>query len=129
MTVPLDEPPFVLDAARVVRYAALDLSAPGAARSFVVNGVPMDRANLAGVAIAEALLDAAVFLLHCTDRWETVSASDHPDIASAERAAASTYGPALAGWTEYRPLTDEEQREIQTTRSFLQELAAEEFGG
>jgi len=129
MTAPLEEPPFVLDAARVVRYAALDLGAPGVAPSFVVNGVPMDRANLARVAIAEALLDGAIFLLHCTDRWETVSASDHADVASAERAAASTYGAALAGWTEYRALTEDEQREIQTTRSFLQELAAEEFGG
>ena len=36
---------------------------------------------------------------------------------------------ALPAWTEYRPLTDEEQREIQTTRAFLRELAAEEFGG
>lgn len=130
MTAPaIDEPPFVLDAARVVRYAALDLAAPGIPPSFVVDGVPMDRANLAAVAIAEALLDGTVFLLHCNDRWETVTASEHPDSASAERAAASTYGAALARWTEYRALTEDEQREIQTTRSFLQDLAAEEFGG
>lgn len=130
MTAPaLDEPPFVLDAARVVRYAALDLAAPGIPPSFVVDGVPMDRANLAGVAIAEALLDGTIFLLHCNERWETVSASQYPDLASAEHAAASTYGAALAGWTDYRALTEGEQREIQTTRSFLQDLAAEEFGG
>ena len=129
MTPSLEEPPFVLDAARVLRYAALDFGAPGAAPSFVVNGVPLDRANLAGVAIAEALLDGTIFLLHCSARWETVSASQHPDRAAAEQAAASTYGPALAEWQDYRALTEEEQREIQTTRSFLQDLAAEEFGG
>jgi hypothetical protein len=124
-----DEPPFVLDAARVLRYAPLDLAAPNLPPSFVVSGVPLDRANLACVAVAEALLDGTVYLLHCNDRWETVSASHYPDVASAERAAATTYGAALASWTEYRPLTDEEQREVQTTRTFLQEIAAEEFGG
>lgn len=129
MRPPLEEPPFVLDAARVVRYAALDLAAPGVPPSFVVGGVPLDRSNLHAVAVAEALLDGTIFVLHCNDRWETVMASGYPDLASAERAAAETYGAALAGWTDYRALTQEEQREIQTTRSFLQDLAAEEFGG
>lgn len=129
MSRTLEEPPFVLDAARVVRYATLDFSAAGSPPSFVVNGVPLDVVNLAGVAIVEALLDGTVFLLHCNDRWETVSATPHSDVASAERAAAATYGAVLPKWTDYRALTDEEQREIQTTRSFLQDLAAEEFGG
>lgn len=128
MTAEIEAPPFVLDAARVLRYAVLDLGAERPT-SFVVSGVPLDARNLAGVVIAEALLDGTIFLLHCNDRWETVSASHHPDAPSAERAATSTYGAALPAWTEYRPLTDEEQREIQTTRSFLQDLAAEEFGG
>jgi len=91
--------------------------------------VPMNGGNLAGVAVAEALLDGTIFLLHCNDRWETVSATVLPDVEGAEREAATTYGDALPAWTEYRPLTDEEQREIQTTRAFLRELAAEEFGG
>lgn len=129
MTASLEEPPFVLDAARVVRYAALDLTAPGVPPSFVVDGVPLDRRNLGAVALAEALLDGTVFALHCNERWETVSASRYPDLASAERATASTYGAALGTWQDYRALTDDEQREIQTTRSFLQDLAAEEFGG
>ena len=128
MTRELEAPPFVLDAARVVRYAVLDLET-GRPTSFVVNGVPLDARNLAGVAIAEALLDGTIFLLNCNERWETISASPHPDVPSAEEAAAATYGSVLPAWTEYRALTDEEQREIQTTRSFLQDLAAEEFGG
>lgn len=129
MTAPLEEPPFVLDAARVVRYAVLDLAAPGLPPSFVVNGVPLDRNNLGAVAVAEALLDGTVFLLHCNERWETLSACPYPDVASASEAAMATYGAALTAWKEYRALTEEEQREIQTTRSFLQDLAAEEFGG
>jgi hypothetical protein len=123
------EPPFVLDAARVVRYAALDFGRAGQRTGVVVSGVAIDAANLAHVAIAEALLDGTIFLLHCNDRWETVGASHHPDVQSAERAAAATYGSALPAWTPYRPLTDEEEREIQTTRAFLRDLAAEEFGG
>jgi hypothetical protein len=121
------EPPFVLDAARVLRYAWLERQA--LAGGVVVNGVPMDAANLAGVALTEALLDGTIHLLHCNDRWETVVASQHADIDSAERTVASVYGAAFPGWTEYRALSDEEQREIQTTRGFLAELAAEEFGG
>jgi hypothetical protein len=120
-------PPFVVDAARVLRYAVLDMEKLRA--GVVVNGVPLDAANLNGVAIAEALLDGTVFLLHCNDHWETVTASHHPDTASADAAATSTYGSAFPGWTEYRALSDEEQRELHTTRSFLIELAAEEFGG
>jgi hypothetical protein len=120
------EPPFVLDAARVVRYAALDMSELSS--GVVVNGVPLDAANLAAVALVEALLDGTVFLLHCNERWETVVASQHADAEAAEQAARSTYGAALPTWTEYRVLTEEEQREIQTTRSFLLDLAAEEFG-
>jgi len=124
----LEEPPFVLDAARVLRYATLDPGPRGWRSAVVVNGVPMDAANLAGIAIAEALLDGTVFLLHCNDRWETVSATHLPDVEAAEREAATTYGDALPGWTEYRALTDEEQSEIQTTRAFLRDIAAEEFG-
>jgi len=128
MTRRLEEPPFVLDAARIVRYATLDPGPRGWRGAVVVNGVPMDAANLAGVAIAEGLLDGTVFLLHCNERWETLSATILPDVESAEREAATTYGDALPGWTEYRPLTDEERSEIQGTRAFLRDLAAEEFG-
>lgn len=128
MTRALGEPPFVLDAARVLRYAALDPGPRGWRSSVVVNGVPMDGANLAGIAIAEALLDGMIFLLHCNERWETVSATVLPEMEAAEREAATTYGDALPGWTEYRPLTEAERSEIQTTRAFLRDLAAEEFG-
>jgi hypothetical protein len=125
----LEEPPFVLDGARVLRYSTLDPGPRGWGSSVVVSGVPMDAANLAGIAIAESLLEGTVYLLHCNERWETVSATILPDVEAAEREAASTYGDALPGWTEYRPLTDEERSEIQSTRAFLRDLAAEEFGG
>jgi hypothetical protein len=125
MSAALAEPPFVLDAARVLRYAVLrkEELRSGA----VVNGVPLDAANLAGVVMAEALLDGVLFVLHCNEHWETLTASQHGDEPSAEREVASTYGAAFPGWTAYRALSEEEQREIQTTRAFLQQLAAEEF--
>ncbi|HZZ90997.1 MAG TPA: hypothetical protein VFE23_00440 [Usitatibacter sp.] len=128
MSRTLEEPPFVLDAARVVRYAPLDMAARGRG-GVVVDGVPLDASMLRGVAIAEALLDGTIFLLNCNERWETLAASHHPDFASAEHAAAATYGGSLGAWVDFRELTDEEQREVQTTRAFLRDLAAEEFGG
>ena len=113
----------------MLRYATLDPGPRGWRSAVVVNGVAMGSADLAGVAIAEALLDGTVYLLHCNARWETLSATPMPDVEAAEREAATTYGDALAGWTEYRALTEDEQAEIRTTRAFLRDLATEEFGG
>ena len=121
----MDEPPFILDAANVVEFTVLDLSGPGARFSFVAGGVSIDARSVSRLAITRSLLDDAVFLLHCSDRWETVAAEPFADIEAAQRAAAAAYAGIALAWTRYRELTPAERDEMRTTRSFLRELAAE----
>jgi hypothetical protein len=125
----MDEPPFILDAASVVEFTVLDLSGPGARFSFVAGGVSIDARSVSRLVITRSLLDEAVFLLHCSDRWETVAAEPFAGIDAAERAAATAYAGIALAWTRYRELTPAEESEMRTTRSFLKELAAEDGEG
>ena len=121
----MDEPPFILDAASVVEFTILDLSGAGARFSFVAGGVSIDARSVSRLAMTRSLMDDAVFLLHCSDRWETVAAEPFAGIESAERAAAAAYAGIALRWNKYRELTPAEESEMRTTRSFLRELAAE----
>jgi hypothetical protein len=124
----MDEPPFLLDAARVVAYAPLDLGRAPAVFSLVVGGISLGRHNVSRLAIVENLVDETTFLLHCNDRWETLAAEPCRDAPSAQKVADAAYGRALAEWRAFRELTAAEAREIETTRSFLRGLAAEDNG-
>jgi hypothetical protein len=119
----MKEPQFLLDAARVLRYAELDERAGRYAA--VVSGVPVDSATVKGLAIVETLLDGTIFLLHCNDEWETVAYSAHASADAAQAAALEAYPPAAQRWSNYRALTDDEEREIVSTRAFLREIAAD----
>jgi len=121
----MEEPPFILDAASVVEFTVLDLSSHGARFSFVAGGVSIDAHSVSRLAITRSLLDDAVFLLHCSDRWETVAAEPFAGVEAAESAAEAAYAEIARPWTRYRDLTPAEQDEMRTTRSFLEELAAE----
>ena len=121
----VDEPPFILDAARVLCYAPLDLARAPASFSLVVGGVSIGRHNAARVAIVESLVDGATFLLHCNDRWETLAAEPITSVDSAKNSAAIAYGQALVEWHAFRALTEAEVREAETTRAFLHGLADE----
>lgn len=119
----MEEPPFLLDAARVLEFAILDLA--GNRFGGVVEGVAVDQDSVSRLVIAESLVDGAVFLMHCTDRWETMAAGQYPDARAAESAAAAAYPEICMTWTKFRDLSAAEAREMETTRSFLRELAAE----
>ncbi|HEX4779784.1 MAG TPA: hypothetical protein VH301_03465 [Usitatibacter sp.] len=119
----MDEPAFLLDAARVLRYASL--VPRGAGYSAVVGGVPVDSSTVRGLAVTESIVDGSIYLLHCTVDWETVAATSHQSADAAQAFAGEAYVEATQSWTPYRALTEDEEREIRTTREFLRELAAD----
>ena len=117
------EPEFLLDAARVVRYAALEPRDRG--YSAIAGGVPVDQENVVALAVVERLVDGRVFLLHCNRDWETVVATPHGDVADAERSGRELYAAANQQWADFRSLTAEEERELRSTRDFLKDLTEE----
>ena len=118
----MDEPPFIVDGARVVAYAHLDPPSIGAHRSTVVaGGVPLESA--AGLMIAENLADGAVFLLFCDDDWQTLAVEQHADAEAAEGRAKALFPEVGETLKRYRPLSAGEQAEVESTRSFLRDLA------
>ena len=122
----MEEPPLMLDGARVLEYAELDRTvAPTGRISVSVGGAPVDLNSVAGVAIAENLVDGGVFLLHCNDRWETLAAGHYPDPDAARRSAEEAYSGLSMRWKPYHELSAEESAEVESTRKFLRELAAD----
>ncbi|HLX23198.1 MAG TPA: hypothetical protein VKR38_07635 [Usitatibacter sp.] len=117
-----DPPQFMIDGARVLRFAFLDASR--GPYSTVVNGMPVDGSIVTRLVIAEDLVEDGVYLLHCNRDWDTVAASHFGDAGDAQRSADSAYESATPRWVEYRDLTDEEKRQVETTRAFLKELAS-----
>jgi len=118
------EPPFLLDGARVACYALLGDAAKRHGFSFVAGGVSVSPASVSRIVVAQNLLDEAVFLLHCNEHWETVASTAAGGVEAAKAAAAGAYEGIDIPWTAFRPLTDEERREMATTTEFLRELAA-----
>jgi len=118
------EPPFLLDAARVVAFAVLP-QGPDTRFSVVVQGVSLDPRSVSRLVIAANLVDNALFLLHCNDSWQTVAAAPHADAAAARTAAVQAYTGIPIHWIPYRSLTPDEEGEIEATRAFLRELAAD----
>ena len=112
----MEEPPILLDGARVREFAAFEAAA--AIRHAFAAGVPID--NLAGLIIAEDLVEGGVFLLYCDDKWQTLAAERYPDAQQA-RLASQAQCEGLE-WREYRALSAQETKEVETTRSFLREL-------
>lgn len=117
------EPEFLLDAARVVRWAALEAGAGG--YNAMAGGVPVDQENVTALAVVERLVDGKVFLLHCNRDWETVAATEHADAGEAERSGRELYSGARQDWSDFRALSGEEERELRSTREFLKELTNE----
>ena len=118
----MDEPPFLIDGARVLAYAALG---EGRVHTAVAEGVALDQARAA--AVIEALGDGAVYLLHCNERWETLAAEPHAGLEAAQDAARAQY-PGIE-WRPYRALSEEERAEIESTRAFLKDLTRDFPGG
>jgi hypothetical protein len=118
------EPPFLLDASRVVAFAWIDPVMFPEGTVAVEGGVPLDLDVVRGVAITQALLDDQIYLLHCTSDWLTLAAGTYGNVEAARAAAESAY-PGLASlWQAYRALTPAERSEIESTRAFLKDLSA-----
>jgi hypothetical protein len=123
----MKEPPFLLDAARVIEYAPLDhavRSVPGA--HAVVGGVAVDPSTVAGLVVAEGLAQGEMYLLHCNEQWETLAAGPVTDAAAARADAEVSYPGSASLWRAYRELSPEERAEIESTRAFLRELLAQD---
>ncbi len=116
----MNEPPILLDGARVLEFAALDGEVRG-----LVSGVALGPDAVSRLVIAENLVEEGVFLLHCEAEWSTVIGESYADVASARIAAGESYRGSSIEWIRLRSLTPEEAREVETTRAFLRELAAE----
>lgn len=120
----MEEPPFLIDGARVLAYASLAQPGRQPRYSLVVGGVTLDPRSVSQVAITQSLVDSAAFLLHCNERWETVAAATHPDERSARAAAEAALSGLTLEWVPYRPLNDLEKAEVASTTRFLRELAS-----
>jgi len=120
----MTEPHFILDGARVVFHAVLGEAAARRGFSFAAGGVTVSPSSVSRVVVTQSLLDDSVFLLHCNDHWETVAGVPASDPDAAKAAAAEAYEGIDIAWTPYRDLTDDERREMETTRQFLRELAS-----
>jgi hypothetical protein len=127
MTAPNDaEPPFLLDGHHVVRYAVLDESKPPPAHfHLVAGGVPIGLDVVKRLVVAEDLVKGRIFLMHCDADWMTVTAETFEDADAAQASAESRYAGVPMRWSHYRELTEQERHEVQVTRDFLRELAAE----
>jgi len=120
----MQEPPMMLDGARVLEYAPfVDEARPRGRASTVVNGVAVDLDNIAGVVMTADLVHDRVYLLHCNKDWQTVAAETYADAESARAAANAAYEGISGGWRRFRPLTAEEEAEVSSTTRFLRELA------
>lgn len=121
----MDEPPFILDGALVLRYAIIDIARADGHSRVIVDGTPLDLAQPRRVVIARNLVDDSVFLMHCNGDWETLVATRYPDAETAAGGANEAYGALAPAWIPFRELSEEEAREAATTRAFLREIAAE----
>lgn len=119
-------PPFLLDGTHVVRYAVIDFRVPPPPHFHVVaGGTPVDLDTIRGLIVAEDLVNAGVYLLHCNSDWATVAAESFADADEAQRSAEARYAGVAMAWRRYRKLSESEQREVAVTRDFLREMAAE----
>ena len=123
MLMAINEPPILIDGARVVEYAALEPPREAGMTSVVVEGVTLSLDTVNRLVVAEDFVKGGVFLMHCNDEWETIAAAHFRDAEAARRSAEACYAGVGMTWFPFRPLTSTEQREVQTTRDFLRELA------
>ncbi len=124
----MEEPPILLDGARVLEFATLDSPANRARRfSTIAGGVPVALDSVSRLVIAQNLVEDAVFLMHCEPDWTSVVVQNFPDVETARKAANAAYAELDVPWTKLHELTPAEEREVATTRAFLREIA--EGGG
>ena len=123
-----DEPPFLLDGARVIAFARVRRGA-SSPRHAVAGGTPVDLETVTRVAIVQNLADDVVHVLLCNERWETFAAEAHGEAGAARQWCDSALRGVDLEWSDYRALTDEELAEIASTRAFLRDLVSDPMSG
>ena len=120
----MEDPPFMLDGARVLEFARFDVGIRSSGRaSAVVGGVALDFDSVSGLVMAEDLVKGGTFLLHCNDDWHTLAAGTYAGPGEARAAAEAAYPGVSKRWTRFRELTAGEAAEVESTRRFLREIA------
>jgi hypothetical protein len=102
-----DQPPPVLDCARVLEYAAVDSSVKYTGRlSIFVDGKALGA--VPKLAICQNMGDdPETLLFHCSDDWSVLGAGAYPSVESARDRAEQGYAGISAKWHE-SPFTLEE---------------------
>lgn len=122
----MEEPPILLDGARVLEFAILNAGGrPGENFHALAAGIPLGPDAVSRLVVAENLIEEGVFLIHCDAEWGTVIGESYADAASARAAAQEAYRGTAIAWTPLRELSEQEMREVETTRAFLREITAE----
>ena len=86
----MEQPPEILDGARVLQFASLSHSQPTGAAWHVVDGVVVSR--FAGLAVARYDNNPSVYLFYCDDDWNVVTDTQHEDVSSAIQQANFEFG-------------------------------------
>lgn len=118
----LEEPPFLLDSARVVMYAETGERTSYTGRITVYrSGELLD--PVPRLAICEDLVEGRWLLMHCDVSWNVLAAGFAKSVAEAQRTAERAYSGVSAKWISYRALTPPEQAQVEEERQHLRILA------
>ncbi len=94
-------PPAMLDGARVLKFAVLDVSTePTGGTTHRIGDVVLGPA--AGLAIARYDGDPPFYLFYCDPAWEVVTDTCHPTLELAHEQAEFEYRGVSSLWQEHR---------------------------
>ncbi len=101
MTSSLDHspPPAVIDAARVIAYAAVDDITWQPCGLLVVDGTPLEQVPRLAIGIALGD-DTSILLFHCDEAWDVLGAVGAASVDDARSRAARNYPGVAARWVE-----------------------------
>lgn len=94
-----DEPPPVIDAARVLQYAVLNESVKYSGHSMLfVDGKELGPVPC--LAIGQDLKSTEVFLFHCNQDWMALGVAAYKSVAEAKKKAEWIYPGVATRWSE-----------------------------
>ncbi len=113
------EPPFVLDSARVIKYAILDRSVVQTGHSMMVVGGKVLGA-VPRLAVCENLsLDKDYLLFYCNRRWRVLGAAGFKTLKLALKNAEKEYSGVSGKWQTLRKLSAREIAYVKKVRAFV----------
>jgi hypothetical protein len=119
-TTVLNCPPYVLNSARVLVYATVDVAVSYTGRIEVyVGGERLP--PVPHLAICENLSHEGDFLLcYCTEGWEVLGVAGYDSLDVAKQRAEVAYAGISKKWQAYRPLSARELAYVEQVRAFVQ---------